>query len=361
MAVQLELPVQGLTEDEAENRRRRGEGNDAGISSGRSYWDIARTNLFTLFNNVLFTIGVALIAVGRVNDAITSVGLGLINALIGTAQEIRAKRQLDRIAIVTRPEITVVRNGRPRTVAPSEIVKGDVIRLTAGDQVVVDGTMVGDGVLEIDESLLTGEAHLIRKQAGDQLFSGSFCVTGSGYLEAQKVGAESMAYQLTATARQFQVTQTPLQRSIDYVVRLVMLVVAVMSIIILVAGLLEGLSTVRLIQLAAVLSGQVPYGLFLMIVVAYALGASTIAKHGALVQQTNAVESLSSIDVLCMDKTGTLTAGRLVFNELFPLAEHIETEAATWLGDVVCEHDGQQQDRRRDPRRPARHATRSGG
>ena len=335
MAVQLGLPVQGLTEDEAENRRRRGEGNDAGISSGRSYWDIARTNLFTLFNNLLFAIGVALIAVGRVNDAITSVGLGLINALIGTAQEIRAKRQLDRIAIVTRPEITVVRNGRPRTVAPSEIVKGDVIRLTAGDQVVVDGTMLGEGVLEIDELLLTGEAHLIRKQAGDQLFSGSFCVTGSGYLEAQKVGAESMAYQLTATARQFQVTQTPLQRSIDYVVRLVMLVVAVMSIIILVAGLLEGLSTVRLIQLAAVLSGQVPYGLFLMIVVAYALGASTIARQGALVQQTNAVESLSNIDVLCMDKTGTLTAGSLVFNELFPLAEHTETEAATLLGDVV--------------------------
>jgi len=336
MAVQVGLPVQGLTENEARERRRRGEGNDIGIRSGRSYWDIARANLFTLFNNILFAIGVALIAVGRYNDAITSVGLGLVNALISTLQEIRAKRQLDQIALVTRPEITVVRDGRTHVVAPSDIVKGDTIQVAAGDQIVVDGVMLGDGALEMDESLLTGEANLIRKQAGDQLFSASFCVTGSGYLQAQKVGAESLAFQLTATARQFQATQTPLQRQINFVVRLVMLVVAVMSIIIFIAAVLEDLPTVRLIQLAAVLSGQVPYGLFLMIVVAYALGAATIAKQGALVQQINAVESLSNIDILCMDKTGTLTANRLVFNELFALSDDAEAVLRARLGDFAA-------------------------
>ncbi len=279
------LPVQGLTENEVRERRERGEGNDAGIQPSRSYGSIARTNLFTLFNNILFTLGVALIVLGRFSDAFTSVGLGLINALISTVQEARAKRQLDRISLVSTPKVAVVREGREREVAPAELVRGDVVRVGAGDQIAVDGVMVGDGVLEeVDESLLTGESDLIRKQAGDRLFSGSFCVTGSGSFEADKVGTASFANQLTATARHFQVTHTPLQQRINFVVRLVMLVVVIMSIIILVTGLLEGLPTVRLVQIAAVLSGQVPYGLFLMIVVAYALGASAIAKQGALVQ-----------------------------------------------------------------------------
>ncbi len=328
-------PVQGLTEHEVDVRRRRGEGNDAKVRPSRSYWDIARTNLFTLFNNILFTIGVALIALGRVNDALTSVGIGLINALISTVQEMRAKRQLDRIALVASPKVTVIREGREKVVAPSELVRGDVVQVSAGDQIVVDGVMLGDGLLEIDESLLTGESDLIRKGAGDRLFSGSFCVTGMGYFEAEKVGAASFANRLTATARHFQVTHTPLQRTIDVVVRVVMLVVVVMSIIILLASLLEGLPTVRLVQIAAVLSGQVPYGLFLMTVVAYALGTSAIAKQGALVQQINAIESLSNIDVFCMDKTGTLTANRLVFNDVHPLYDAPAEVLKAQLGDFV--------------------------
>ncbi len=210
---------------------------------------------------------------GRYYDAATSVGIGLVNALIGTAQEVRAKRQLDRIALVSTPRVTVVREGRERSVDPAELVVGDVVRLGAGDQVVVDGEVVGEGALEVDESLLTGEPDLIRKRAGDRLFSGSFCVTGTGYLKAEKVGAESFANRLTATARSFGVTKTPLQRKVDLVVRFVMLVVTFMSVIILVAAVFEGLPDVRLVQIAAVLSGQVPYGLFLMITVAYALGA----------------------------------------------------------------------------------------
>jgi cation-transporting ATPase E len=146
------------------------------------------------------------VALGRYSDALTSVGLGLINALISTVQEIRAKRQLDQIALVNSPKVTVVREGQEKVITPEALVKGDVVRLSVGDQIVVDGVMVGEGSLEMDESLLTGEPDLIRKQAGDQLFSGSFCVTGKGYFEAQKVGAESFANQLTATARHFQVS-----------------------------------------------------------------------------------------------------------------------------------------------------------
>jgi cation-transporting ATPase E len=327
--------IRGLSEKEARERRKRGLGNDVEVRTGRTYWSILRTNLFTTYNNVLFAIGVALIALGRYYDAATSVGIGLVNALIGTAQEIRAKRQLDRIALVSTPKVAVLRDGTERNVDPTEIVVGDVVRVRAGDQVVVDGEVVGDGTLEMDESLLTGEPDLIRKQAGDRLFSGSFCVTGSGLMEAEGVGAESFANRLTATARTFEATKTPLQRKVDLIVRFVMLVVVFMSVLILVAALFEGLPQVRLVQIAAVLSGQVPYGLFLMVAVAYALGATAIARQGALVQQVNAVESLSNIDVLCMDKTGTLTANRLLFDAVHPLGDASSDEVAAALGDFA--------------------------
>ena len=329
------LPSQGLTEREVSLRRGRGEGNDVSIRPSRTYWHIIRSNLFNWFNTILFAIGVALLALGRVNDAVVSAGIGLVNALISTAQEVRAKRHLDRIALIADPKVTVIREGREKVVAPAELVRGDVVKVSAGDQIVVDGVMLGSGALELDESLLTGESDLVRKEAGDELFSGSFCVTGTGYFEARKMGSDSFANRLTATARQFQVTQTPLQREIELVVRVVMLVVVVMSIIILLSGLLEGLPTVRLVQIAAVLSGQVPYGLFLMTVVAYALGASAIAKRGALVQQINAVESLGTVDIVCMDKTGTLTANRLVLDAIYPLHDAPLGALRAQLGDFV--------------------------
>ncbi|MCB9159250.1 MAG: HAD-IC family P-type ATPase [Caldilineaceae bacterium] len=325
----------GLSENEAQQRRAAGLGNDVAHKSGRSYVDIIRANLFTFFNNILFAIGIALIAMGRINDAITSVGIGLVNALISTLQEMRAKRQLDQISLLTKPIVTVVRDGREREIDPNELVQGDLLRVNAGDQIVVDGVLVGDGMLEMDEALLTGEPNLIRKQAGDQLLSGSFCVTGAGSMQAEKVGAQSFANQLAMTARELRISHTPLQRKIDLLVKIVMLLVAVFSILIFAASLLEGLSSIRLIQIAAVLTGQVPYGLFLMVVVAYALGAAKVAHSGALVQQTNAVEWLSNVDVLCTDKTGTLTANRLRFNAIHPLDGADGDEVRRALGDFV--------------------------
>ena len=232
----------GLSEQAVQAKRAQGLGNSIDQKSGRSYWDIVRGNLFTLFNNILFVIGVALVAMGRINDAITSIGMGLVNACISTVQEIRAKRQLDQIALLARPRINALRDGGEREIAPSEIVQDDVLRVRAGDQIVVDGALAGDGVLEMDESLLTGEPNLIRKIAGDKLLSGSFCVTGDGYYVAEKVGAASFANQLTATARQMNIVQTPLQQKINLLVKLVMLFVSVFSILILAASLLEGIT-----------------------------------------------------------------------------------------------------------------------
>jgi cation-transporting ATPase E len=328
--------IQGLTEREARARWERGEGNEVDFGTSRSYFDIARANIFNLFNGILIAIGAMLVALGRVNDALISIGpLFLANALIRTAQDVYAKRKLDRIALATRPKVTVIRDGQERVIDPADLVRGDVLHVRAGDQIVADGTVVGDGRLEMDESLLSGESDLVPKRAGDPLLSGSFCVAGDAFCEAAKVGAESYASRLTIAARKFELVKTPLQAKIDLVVRIVILIVALMSVLILVAGTLESLPFVRLVQISAVLTAQVPYGLFFMTVVAYALSAVLIAGQGAVVQQVNAVESLSNVDVLCMDKTGTLTANRLSCHALQPLGENSRRDVAELLGSFA--------------------------
>lgn len=308
-------PPLGLSSPEVAARVAAGQTNAAAAPPSRSLWQIARTNLFTFFNNILFAIGVALIALGRWNDAATSVGLGLVNALIGTAQEIRSKRKLDAIQLLSERPAVVMRDGREQEISPAHVVLDEIVRLSPGEQVLVDGELVA-GQVGVDESMLTGEADVIPRRPGDALLSGSFAVTGGGWYRATAVGHDTFASTLTASAREFTVSQTPLQRQINIVVRAVTLVVALMSFAILVQAVLDSFDVTQIVQVSAVLSGQVPYGLFFVIALAYAGGAATIARRGALVQQTNAIEALSNVDTVCLDKTGTLTAGRLEVADL---------------------------------------------
>ncbi len=326
---------QGLTTDEVTTRRQQGLGNSTHSGGGRSYGDIARANLFSSFNNILFVVGAVLALLGRYNDAFITVIVGLFNAIISTVQEIRAKRQLDQIAVLARPKVTVVRDGQEQEIAADALVQGDLIRLSSGDQAVVDGHVIGDGSAEMDESLLTGESDLIRKRAGDEILSGSFCVTGALYFEADKVGDESFANKLTAAARTYILSQTPLQSRVNYAIRLLMALAVLMGVLFYVAGFIQNFSFSENVRATAVLIGLVPYGLFLTIAVAYALGAVTIANKGALVQQSNAVESLSNVDVLCMDKTGTLTANRLLLDDVKVLDNGDLTAIKAALGDFV--------------------------
>lgn len=325
----------GLSQREADARRRRGEANVAVTGSSRSYAMILRTNVFSFYNSILFVIGGALLALGRFNDAFVSVGLGLVNAVISSLQELRAKRKLDRLQLLNRAVVLVVRDGEDVELLPEQVVRGDVVHVRPGDQVVVDGPVVGDGLLQVDESLLTGESDAVVKRPGDDLFSGSFCVGGAGYQLARDVGAASYANRLTAEAGRSTVDKTPLQRRIAFVVRLVMVLVALMSSAILLQAALEGLTLLRVVQTSAVLSGLVPYGMFFLIAVAYTVGATKIAGQGALIQQVNAVESISNIDTLCTDKTGTLTSGRLALKEVETVGGHDHPEVEWLLGAMA--------------------------
>lgn len=328
-------PAVGLTSAQVAAARERGEVNHIAAAGSRGHLSILRANLFTLFNNFLFAIGLTLLSLGRTKDAVVSVGLGLLNSLIGSVQEIRAKQKLDRLRLLDRAPCRVIRDGVEQPVPPEEVVHGDLIRITAGDQVVVDGPVTGDGRLELDESLVTGEAEPVVKQGGDRLLSGSLCLSGTGFHLAEAVGAHSNVGVMTTTARSLTVERTPLQRRIDLIVRLIMLTVALMSAAILAQAALQGLSLVRVVQTAAVLSGLVPYGLFFLITISYAVGAATIARRGALIQRINAVESLCNVDVLCTDKTGTLTTGTLRLEHLEVLGGGDPAEVRRLLGATV--------------------------
>jgi cation-transporting ATPase E len=308
----------GLTDEEAAARRARGEGNVAPPATGRSYWQILRENLFTFINITLFGLGFALALLGRWLDAIVSTCVILTNVVVSVVQEVRAKRTLDRIALLTRPQVTLMRSGEERQASPEEIVIGDTLKVGPGDQIVVDGRVVGAGRMSVDESQLTGESSLVDKHEGDPVYSGSFCVSGSAYYVTEKVGTQSLANQITAGARAFRRVLTPLQSQINLVIRIVLLIVVYFELLMVVNSFLKRINLAQSVENSAIIAGLVPNGLFLSIAVAYAIGAVRIIRFGALVQQSNAIESLSNVDVLCMDKTGTLTANRLQVDDTLP-------------------------------------------
>jgi cation-transporting ATPase E len=307
----------GLSEAEAARRAAAGQANAAPPATGRTYWDIARENIFTFINGVLFFLGLTLTLLGRPGDAVLSIGVISLNVLVSVVQEIRAKRILDQIALLTRPTATVRRDGRERIIPPEQIVVGDMLVARPGDQILVDGTL-RVGRMQADEALLTGESDLALKHTGDPVLSGSFCVTGGGLYQAEQVGAHSFANRLTAGARSFRRVQTPLQREINLIIRLMLVVVVYLEFLVSVRAIVQQIEVLQTVQNSTLIAGLVPNGLLLSISVAYALGAVRIARRGALVQQANSIESLSYVDVLCLDKTGTLTMNQLSLHGVYP-------------------------------------------
>lgn len=313
-----ETPASGLTDEEAAARRASGLGNTPPPPTTRTYRAIVTENVFTFVNNVLFILGLALVLVGRPFDAIVSLGVISTNIVVGIVQEVRAKQTLDRIALLTRPKARVVRSGVVREVVPDELVVGDLIAIDAGDQVVVDGRLV-EGRLEVDESQLTGESDLMPKRPGQPVYSGSFPTSGRGRYVAETVGEASLAARITSGARTFRRTLTPLQRQIQGVIRVTLLIVLYLQLLLIVKNVLLDVPLDQAVVEATVLVGLIPNGLFVSIAIAYALAAVRMTRHGALVQQANAVESLSHVDLLCVDKTGTLTANQLELEAIVAL------------------------------------------
>ena len=327
--------LQGLTELEVSQRRAAGQSNNITLQSSRSYRQILQENLFTFINAVFFAISAVMLLLRRYSDGFLVIVVIFGGVLVSIVQEIWAKRQLDRIALLNRPTATVMREGKEHHLDPSEIVLGDILVLRAGEQAVVDGSIVGDGQVEMDESLLTGESETIPKQAGDAVYSGSFCVSGSACFEAQQVGNATVAYKLMTGARSFRQVYTPLQQEINLVIRVFMLIACFLWILVGISFLSRSQPLADVVQRAAVIAGLVPSGLLLAITLAYGTGAVRMLGANILIQQANAVESLSNIDVLCLDKTGTLTTNQLTLQTVHPIGI-TETFLREQLGDFAA-------------------------
>ncbi|HEU4673390.1 MAG TPA: HAD-IC family P-type ATPase [Candidatus Limnocylindrales bacterium] len=300
----------GLSAAEVRRRRERGLGNPPSPPSTRTYGQIVRENVFTFVNDILFVLAAALALLGRPLDGLVSLGVIGTNIVVGVVQEVRAKRVLDHIAAVQVPTARVLRDGTLVTVRPEELVLGDVVALETGDVVVLDGTLVA-GALEVDESLLTGESDTVHKEPADTVISGSACLSGSGRFVVTAVGEASVANRITAGGRRFRRVLTPLQREIHLVIRVTFAIVVYLQIVLVLDALVSRVPLPEAVAQATVLAGLVPNGLFVAIAITYAAAAVRIAWMGALVQQANAIESLSHVDTICLDKTGTLTANEI--------------------------------------------------
>jgi cation-transporting P-type ATPase E len=322
------LPA-GLTEEEA-SERLAARAHAPRPESSRSTASIVRANLVTPFNAVLLALGGLTLAFSDWRDALF-LGIVVANSGIGIWQELRAKRKLDALAALVAPRATVVRDGHEREVVVEEVVTGDLVRVGAGDQVVADGTLVADEGLLVDESVLTGESRPVDRSTGDELRSGSFVVEGSGMFVVTAVGADSYAGRIAGTAREFRHPRSPLEQAVNlllYVLVGAMVPLAAM----LVAALWKQDVGVRHAVDTAV-AGMVtliPEGLILLVSVTFAAAAVRLARGGALAQQLNAIESLASVDTLCIDKTGTLTEPRLRVVSLIPAGD-VESERLAHL------------------------------
>ena len=305
----------GLSQAEASRRRAESPPRGARRSS-RSYASIVRANVFTVFNLILGVAGAATLAFGQWQDALF-LGVLFANATIGTAQEVRAKRALDRLSALVAPHATVVRDGESSQVPVEDVVVGDLVRVGPGDQVVADGALARAEWLRLDESILTGESRPVQKAAGDVVRSGAFVVEGVGEYLVSAVGTDSYAERVTGQARSFRHPRSPLERALN---RLLFVLVGVLLPLGAVLGYAlwhrhAAIDTAVPTAVAAVVT-LIPEGLILLASLTYAVAALRMARLGALAQQLNATESLASVDVVCLDKTGTLTQPRLRVVEL---------------------------------------------
>ncbi|MBT2391131.1 HAD-IC family P-type ATPase [Streptomyces sp. ISL-1] len=334
----MKLPLsaiapRGLTTAEVAERVARGEVNDVPVRSSRSTVDIIRANVFTRFNAIIGVLWVIMLFVAPIQDSLFGFVI-IANTGIGIIQELRAKKTLDGLALIGEARPTVRRDGMAAEISTSEIVLGDLVELGPGDKVVVDGKVAEADSLEIDESLLTGEADPVVKQPGDQVMSGSFVVAGSGAFKATKVGREAYAAQLAEEASRFTLVHSELRSGISTILKYVTWMMIPTSIGLIISQLVVKNTNFK-DSVARTVGGivpMIPEGLVLLTSVAFAIGVIRLGRKQCLVQELPAIEGLARVDVVCLDKTGTLTEAGMDVAELRQLSGSDETYIHKVLG-----------------------------
>ena len=311
-------PATGLTAAQVADRVAAGRTNAVEVRTSRTIGEIVRTNVFTVFNGLLTALFVCILLTGRWQNGLF--GLVIVaNSAIGIFQEVRAKRTLDRLAVLNAPRARVVRDGSVTEVEVGDVVADDLLELRSGDQVLADGVVHESDGLEIDESLLTGESDPVGKEPSDDVRSGSIVVAGQGRFQATAVGADAYATKLAAEARRFTLAHSELRAGTNTLLRWISLIMLVVGPFLLWSQFRTADNETwqdAVTGTVAALVGMVPEGLVLLTSLAFIVATMTLARKQTLVQELPAVEGLARVDVVCLDKTGTLTQGDIVYDHV---------------------------------------------
>ena len=311
------VPIMGLTSEEVRERIDNGQTNHTDISTQKTVGQIVKSNLLTYFNLIFLILTVLLCIVGSFRN-LTFLPVIIGNTVIGIFQELRAKKTLDKMSMLNAPHSIVVRDGEQQQIQSEELVKGDIIILSAGNQICADATVLS-GSISVNEALLTGESDEIMKRSGDGLMSGSFVVSGQCYAKLDKVGNESYISKLTAQAKAMgDGEQSEMIRYINKLVKWVGIIIIPVGIILFCQAYIMNGETFKksVVSMVAAVLGMIPEGLYLLTTVALALSTIRLAKKQVLLHDMKSIETLARVDVLCVDKTGTITEPGMQVTEL---------------------------------------------
>jgi magnesium-transporting ATPase (P-type) len=336
----IPLTVQGLTEAEAEARRSEGQDNALPFRPRRPMRKVWRENIFTIFNLNLVGLAFAQFLLGLPLDALLSLGMIVLNGALNIGQEMFARVRLRQVEAATRLKATVIREGVVRSIEPNEIVLGDALVAGPGDSLLVDGKVIGGGQIVVDESMLIGRSRRLVKRDGDAVYAGSFCISGRAAYEAQKVGEERLVVTLLAASEAGQEELTSLERIIARVLRILLMVVAVFTALLLFRyfNLEIPIDTKLFADAASVVFGIAPASLFFMIFLTYAAGTADLGRLGALVHRAREVESLAHATTICFAKAGILTGTQVEVEPIEPpegKAGLAQSRIRQILGDYV--------------------------
>ena len=332
-----EVTMTGLTNEQVQQRIEEGKVNVNENPNTRSYKQIVRENVLTFFNFLNLALMIMVLLVGSYKNSMF-MGIIVINTVIGIIQEVRAKKTLDKLAILTESKAVVLREGKKWTISTEKLVLDDILFLKTGDQVPADAKVL-EGSIEVNESLLTGESDNLQKNEGDELFSGSFVTSGEACCQVIHVGKDNYASQITSEAKEFKRHNSELRNSLNAILKTISVIIVPMGMLLFykqyyIAG--NGIRDAVVNMVAAVL-GMIPEGLVLLTSVALTLGALALTRKNTLVQELYCIETLARVDTLCLDKTGTITAGTMCVEQVQPYVEGMEIKVPEELNATLAE------------------------
>lgn len=318
----------GLTSEQVSMRMQDGLNNVTPKKGERTYFGIICGNVFTFFNVLTFIVAGALIWAGASLSQLFFLVIIIANILIGIIQEVRSKRIVDKLKLITAPVATVIRDGQKSVTAVSDLVLDDIVQLETGKQICAD-CIIAEGECEVNESIITGESVAVRKGKGDLLYSGSYISSGRCFARVDKIGSENYVETLAAGAKKYQKPKSELKNSIMLFIKVVTVFIIPLSILMIVGSLVRSDNPFPMVEdvqrtimsTSGAIIGMIPAGMFLLTSLALAIGVIRLAKKNALVQDLYCIEMLARVDVLCLDKTGTLTDGTMKVSEMIPLVD----------------------------------------